>query len=127
MRYSISLPDVSALCDLRESVGYDRAESDYPEAFDAYTAMVSAYEGDQLVGWCAALDDGVRHSFIVDVIVHPDYRRRGIGQRLVADGMAIERLSGITIFHADFAESNAAFYSSCGFRICHGAVLDEGA
>ena len=70
MRYSISLPDVSALCDLRQTVGYGRAESDYP---------------------------------------------------------AIERLSGITIFHADFAEANAAFYASCGFRIWHGAVLDEGA
>ena len=127
MRYSFSPPEISALCDLRESVGYGRAESDYPAALDRYTATVSAYEGDQLVGWCAAVNDGVRHSFIVDVLVDPAHQRRGVGGHLVREAWEIERLNGITIFHADFPETTAPFYSGCGFRVCRGAVLDESA
>ena len=77
-------PDRAALCELRESVGWDRAEEDYPAAFDGYTTCVAAYDDDRrLVGWCAAISDGVRHGFLVDVMVSPRWQRRGVGRAMV--------------------------------------------
>jgi len=118
-------PPVRALGDLREAVGYGRAEGDYPAAFGAYGAMVAAYDrADRLVGWCAAVDDGVRHAFLVDVIVDPTVQRRGIGREIVRRVVEAERRRGIRIVHADFAADRTPFYEACGFRVCAAGVLE---
>src|SRR5688572_11349 len=110
-------PDATALCDLREAVGWDRAEGDYPQAFNAYTTSAAVYGPDGvLVGWCAAISDGVRHGFLLDVIVDPRWQRRGIGTNLVAGAVESLRRQGITIVHVDFAPEHYSFYERCGFR-----------
>ena len=117
-------PNIDALCDLREAVGWDRAEGDYPEAFDAYATCVAALGPDrELIGWCAAVSDGVRHGFLLDVIVDPQWRRRGIGRRLVAHTVDALRRLGIAIVHVDFAPEHRTFYARCGFRASEAGIL----
>jgi GNAT superfamily N-acetyltransferase len=113
-------PDAQSICDLREAVGWERLESDYPTVLEHYDTTVAAYDDEILVGWCAVLSDSIRHGFFVDVIVHPDWQRRGIGRSIVRK--AAEQLlnRGITIIHADFSHENALFYERCGFRIGSG-------
>ena len=113
-------PPVRALCDLRESVGWDRCEEDYPGAFDSYRLTAAAYEGDLLVGWCASVGDGVRHLFLIDLIVHPEFQRRGIGRALV-EHMVSE--ADVELIHADFAPGHVRFYEACGFRIGTAGIL----
>lgn len=118
-------PEVEALCSLRESVGWERAEADYPAAFDAYGTCVTARAaGGELVGWCAALSDGVRHAFLIDVIVDPGWRRRGVGRRLVDLAVGALRESGIEIVHVDFTSEHADFYERCGFRPSLAGILE---
>jgi GNAT superfamily N-acetyltransferase len=117
-------PSLTELSDLRASVGYARHDADYPRAFEAYSTMVTARDaGGRLVGWCALVSDGVRHSFFVDVIVRGDAHRRGIGRALVARAIEDARQQGISLVHADFTPENRAFYVACDFEVGLGAIL----
>jgi len=113
-------PDAQSICDLREAVGWERLEDDYPAVLDNYSMTVAAYNDEVLVGWCAVLSDSIRHGFFVDVIVHPDWQRRGIGKSIVQKAAEHLLSKGITIIHADFSPENAQFYERCGFRIGSG-------
>ena len=44
---------------------------------------VGAWDGERLVGFARALSDGHFHAYIEDVMVHPNYRRQGIADRLL--------------------------------------------
>jgi ribosomal protein S18 acetylase RimI-like enzyme len=45
--------------------------------------VVSAWDGERLVGFARALSDGVSNAYVSTVAVHPDYQRRGIGRALM--------------------------------------------
>ena len=66
----------------------DGSESEYLlEHFNApfcnSTLVVSAWDGDRLVGAVRMLSDQITRSVIYDLIVDPEYRNRGIGRTLV--------------------------------------------
>jgi GNAT superfamily N-acetyltransferase len=118
-------PVVDDMVALRQSIGWDGAQDDFPAAYAGYFTTVSAYSSnDRLVGWASVVSDGVRHGFFADVIVHKAYQRRGIGRELVARAIEHSRSKGVTLFHADFAPENSAFYGACGFNVGCGAYLD---
>ena len=121
-------PDVppQAVSDLREAVGWDRSDEDYPAALKGYWATVAGFDNSgKLIAWCAIVSDGVRHAVLLDVIVHPLFQGQGIGRELV--GRAIEhiRAHGISIIHVDFLPEKANFYERCGFRIGLGGIIER--
>jgi GNAT superfamily N-acetyltransferase len=75
------------------------------------------------VAWAALISDDVRHAFFVDVIVHPNYQRRGNGRRLVQEAVRAEGTRGTSLIHVDFAAEHAEFYRACGFTIGGGGFL----
>ena len=117
-------PSPEALANLRESVGWERMDADYPAAFADYFATAAAYDREELVGWCVSVSDGVRHAFLIDVIVLPSRQRRGLGRELVSRVAEACRLRGITIVHVDFEPQNEAFYRACGFRPSLAGILE---
>jgi ribosomal protein S18 acetylase RimI-like enzyme len=118
-------PSPGDIGDLRESVGWSRWEQDYPSAFDGYAATVSAHVDDgRLVGWVAVISDNLRHAFLVDVMVDPDFQRQGIGTTLVRRAVEEMRARGITLIHVDCTPEHAKFYEGCGFRIGVGGWMD---
>lgn len=77
-------------------------------------AVVSAWDGERLVGFARGLGDGVRYRHVVDVLVHPDYRGQGIGAevlRRLVDCPAM-RVRGVVLGTPDQRE----FYESVGFQ-----------
>jgi GNAT superfamily N-acetyltransferase len=118
--------EARVLGDLRESVGWDRSDEDYPAAFKGYWSSVGGFNGEgKLVGWCAILSDGVRHAVLIDVIVHPSWQRQRIGRTLVEKAIAHVRSHGISIIHVDFLPEKARFYERCGFKIGLGGIIGE--
>jgi len=98
------------ICNLREAVGWDRHDEDYPAAFQRYWATVSGFDpSGSLRAWCAILSDGVRHAVLLDVIVHPDYQRQGSGTEIVARAIQHSQIHGISISHVDFRAEHAPF------------------
>ena len=78
-----TMPEVLALY---KSVGwsmYTRDPARLERALTHSLTVLSAYEGKQLVGLIRAVGDGETNLFIQDLLVLPEYQRRGIGKQLI--------------------------------------------
>lgn len=53
------------------------------EAYQNSLYILGAYLDEELVGIVRVVGDGASIVFIQDLIVHPDYHRRGIGRKLL--------------------------------------------
>ncbi|MDQ2812763.1 MAG: GNAT family N-acetyltransferase [Actinomycetota bacterium] len=78
---------------------------------------VGAFSSGRLVGFVHAVWDGGTHAFILDTMVHPDFRRLGIGRDLVRAVTSKAFRAGCDWVHVDYEPWYASFYESeCGFR-----------
>jgi N-acetylglutamate synthase-like GNAT family acetyltransferase len=78
--------------------------------------VISAYENDQLVGFGRIICDGVVHALILDMIVHPLYKRRGIGTKILiclVKRCLEHNIRDIQVF---CAKGKADFYMKNGFQ-----------
>ncbi len=79
-------------------------------------AHLGAYDEDTLVGYINIAWDGGAHAFLLDPMVHPDYRHRGIGSTLVRHATDLARNRGARWLHVDYEPHLDGFYKACGFR-----------
>lgn len=77
---------------------------------------VGAFRGEELVGFVHACWDGGNHAFLLDTVVDPEQRRRGIGGSLVRALIQEVGESGCEWLHVDFEPHLAGFYGAAGFR-----------
>ncbi|MEZ4661815.1 MAG: GNAT family N-acetyltransferase [Caldilineaceae bacterium] len=69
------------------------------EAVLEQDVAVGAWDGERLVGFARALSDGHFHAYVEDVMVHPDYRRRGIADRMLQRLLeALAHIDTISLF-----------------------------
>ena len=104
---------------LYASVGWT-AYTDDPAAlrngFANSLLTLAAYEEAALAGLIRVVGDGHTIVFVQDILVHPQFQRRGIGSALLQ--AVLNRYAGvrqIELFTDDTPET-AAFYRSMGFR-----------
>jgi GNAT superfamily N-acetyltransferase len=96
----------------------------YEVVFEHSFTWVTAWEGDELVGFANVAWDGDTHFFLLDTTVHPDRQRRGIGRRLVEEAIAACRGHGEWL-HVDADEElMTGFYLRCGFQSTPAGILD---
>ncbi len=97
----------------------DWSSGDYPErlvkAMRGYSKVLSAWDGDVLVGLVAAMDDGEMTAYIHYLLVNPGYQRRGIGRELMRRIKDEYRdyLKIVLIAYSGGTE----FYCSLGFKV----------
>jgi GNAT superfamily N-acetyltransferase len=77
---------------------------------------VSAYDGEQLVGFGRAISDGVIHALLTEVAVAATHRHRGIGRAIMA--RLIERCHKADIRQVQLfaADGKTPFYQQLGFE-----------
>lgn len=73
-------------------------------------------EGDCLVGILRAVGDGASVLLIQDILVHPQYQRRGIGTRLMRSLLKRYETVYQLQLMTDNTEKTIAFYKSLGFH-----------
>jgi ribosomal protein S18 acetylase RimI-like enzyme len=81
-------------------------------AFERSHRVCFAYEAERLVGAARLLSDGEYYAAVYDVVVLPEYQRRGIGAKMLAelmDGLAV----GSTILVS--VPGREPFYARQGF------------
>lgn len=81
--------------------------------FEASSLVLSAWQGDRLVGLARVLTDGVLFSFLCDLAVEPDVQGYGIGKKLIDDVLA--RCKGTELVLRD-SDMSTGFYQRLGFR-----------
>lgn len=104
---------------LFRSVGW--ASGRYPErlaqAMRGSSRVLSAWDGERLVGLIRSLDDGCAAAFIHYLLVRPDYQKYHIGGTLLSKLLEGYRdYLYIKIMPSD--KSVVPFYEKYGFRVC---------
>ena len=107
---------VKDYCTLRKAVGwYDIPENIVRQALDKSDFIVSAVVDNSTVGMARLITDGVQ-ALIMDVIVHPDYQRKGIGKGLMANTMQyLKSTYGQMVVNLTTSDANVGFYEKLGF------------
>lgn len=77
---------------------------------------LAAYEEAALAGLIRVVGDGHTIVFVQDILVRPQFQRRGIGSALLQ--AVLNRYAGVRQIEllTDDTPENAAFYRSMGFR-----------
>ncbi len=99
---------------------YTRDPAMLRAAFARSLCVIGAYEGDKLVGLLRAVGDGCSVVLVQDLLVWPQYQRRGVGTALMK--AILSRYAGVYQFQllTDNTEKTAALYRSIGL-----APVDE--
>ena len=104
---------------LYRSVGWT-AYTDHLEVlqkgFEKSMLTLAAYEGDQLLGIIRAVGDGHTIVFVQDILVFPEYQRKGIGTALLK--AILDRYNYVRQIElaTDNTPKTISFYKSMGFR-----------
>ena len=104
---------------LYESVGwiaYTRSPETLARAFSNSLLTLTARDGEKLIGLLRAVGDGETILFIQDLLVLPEYQRKGVGSALLKE--ALNRYSHVRQIQltADNTPALDAFYRAQGLR-----------
>ena len=110
---------------LRESVGWDARVEKFKKKLGNTYFCVACFKDDNLVGYLDVVSDGIDDAYIRDLVVHPDYQRRGIGLNLL--NMVIKRAKsdGIQMVNVIFEPRLEKFYKRANFAIMSAGQIDN--
>lgn len=104
---------------LFETTGWNRQYQATREDFIAILAnswlVISAYDGERLVGTGRVVSDGALHAMIFDMIVHPDYQGQGIGSEILNRLVARCQEANLRDIQLFCARGKRLFYEKHGF------------
>ena len=110
--------DEGAVLALYAAVGwtnYTQRPEMLRRAFSGSLCTLAAYDGERLVGLVRAVGDGASILCVQDLLVLPEYQRRGIGRRLMGELLARYPDVYQTMLLTDDTPEHAAFYKHAGF------------
>lgn len=112
---------VEQLVELYNSVGWlaytnDEQRPNLLKAIQNSTHVVTAWDGDKLVGLARCLSDDVSICYLQDILIHPEYQRLGIGRKLLLN--CLERFAHVRmkVLITDDEERQKRFYESLGYK-----------
>ncbi|MFM8250799.1 MAG: GNAT family N-acetyltransferase [Planctomycetota bacterium] len=83
------------------------------ELFELLPTSFVAWDGDQVVGFCALEIYSIKLAEVRSLVVAPEYRARGVGRQLVSACVDLARRTRVLEVMA--ITSNEAFFRTCGF------------
>ena len=111
--------------DLREAVGWDRSAGIYEQVLQRHYAYYTAHSANgKLIGYVSVLSDGIADAFLLDLMIHPEHQRSGLGKQLVRRAVTDMEQAGIQCVQVTFNDHLEPFYAKCGFHIFRGGIID---
>ncbi|MDE7310250.1 MAG: GNAT family N-acetyltransferase [Eubacterium sp.] len=121
MEYKENALHYEDYCKLRESVEWlPYSKEQTQKALDNSLYTVIAVDDNQAIGMGRLIGDGVYY-LIADIVVHPDYQKQGVGNKIV--NMIIEYvekatpIGGRSSIQLIAVKGKEAFYEKMGFKI----------
>jgi len=109
----------SEILNLYRSVGwtaYTQEPAALQKGFQNSLLILAAYVDTQLVGLVRLVGDGATIIFIQDLLVHPDWQRKGIGSKLLQEVFArYHKVRQIELL-TDETDTSVRFYHANGMR-----------
>lgn len=106
------------LCELFKIAAFwaeDRRPSEMAKAIANSHPIVTAWDGERLIGFARATSDGVFRATIWDVVIHPDYQGAGLGRRLVETLIAHPHMNKVERTYL-MTTHQQRFYERIGFE-----------
>lgn len=104
----------------RAPLGKRRREPEkLKRAFESSYAIVYVFDEEKLIGMGRSLCDGEYQAAIYDMVVLPEYQRKGIGKEIVerlCEQLPVENI----ILYA--VPGREGFYKKCGFKMMRTAM-----
>ena len=79
-------PSVDQIIELYDNAGLPRPTNDkerIQKMFESSNLIVTAWNNDLLIGVSRSITDWVWSCYLADLAIHPDYKKGGIGKKLV--------------------------------------------
>ncbi|GGR11659.1 GNAT family N-acetyltransferase [Deinococcus ruber] len=112
------LPEFTELANMH-ALAFDYQNPRAPEFWGAILAhslcWLTVYREDRLVGFANVAWDGGVNAFLLDVTVHPEFARQGIGSSMVKRALVEAGVRGARWMHVNYQTHLQEFYLSCGF------------
>ena len=109
------LDQLCALFELAAFWAKHRRPEEMAQAIAHSNPVVTAWDGEQLIGFTRATSDGVFRATIWDVVIHPDYRGAGLGRRLVETLIAHPHMNRVERTYL-MTTHQQRFYERIGFE-----------
>ena len=110
---------IDEIRDLYDAVGWSSYTDDMDALINGYEnslKILAAFEDGKLLGVIRAVGDGYTIIFIQDILVLPDYQRKGIGSALLTAMMDLYPNVRQIELTTDISPETIGFYSSLGFE-----------
>ncbi|CAH0151255.1 GNAT family acetyltransferase [Bacillus sp. Soil745] len=109
--------------ELRELIGWGRRDRDFPTLFKRCNFWAGVRnENNKLIAFGYVAGMGLEHGYMEDIIVHPDYQKKGIGVELVRELLRESEQYGLEIVTLTHDPKHKNFYETCGFTSCSGGL-----
>ncbi|MCX5946437.1 MAG: GNAT family N-acetyltransferase [Cyanobacteria bacterium] len=122
LRLRWRLGTLQALLDQHSFWARGRQRRELAAMLTGSQAVVSAWQGQQLVGFGRATSDGVFRAVLWDVVVAGEHQGQGLGRRLVAELLACPAVARSERVYL-MTTNSAGFYGRLGFSISHAQHL----
>ncbi|MDP9807072.1 ribosomal protein S18 acetylase RimI-like enzyme [Trueperella bonasi] len=115
--YANVVPAGDDVRNLYNSVGWSAYTNDLPSLMSGLensTRVVTAWDDEQLVGLARVISDRATIAYLQDILVDPEYQRRGVGRELLHQALEPFNVRQ-TVLLTDAEPGQRAFYESVGF------------
>ncbi len=111
----IDLSQLQELFTLAALCPKERRVEDLMIAIANSDPVVNVWDGEKMIGFARATSDGIYRAIIWDIVIHPDYRGVGLGQKLVETILNHPRMNRVEKIYL-MTTHQQQFYKQIGFQ-----------
>ena len=120
LKFIAGVPEKDLYWDLFQTTGWNEeyrfSRDELGRSLENSWHAVSVYNRRQLIGFGKVISDGVHHALIADLIVHTEFRGRGIGSEIMERLVKRCREENIRDIQLFAARGKFSFYEKLGFK-----------